>query len=558
MVDSRISRIGYYCVLLAAVALLVYTIASTSVYSISATELGLVSKLPITFWIGLASLGCLWYFCLNGSSRHQIVALALTVSYLFVAPAIIKTPVWVSESFYPYGESLLINSQGHVVVRDYAPLLSYQDWPIFLYLASSVKLVTGLPDSLLLRFFPLLTISMYGMLTFLVLRLKLSSSFAALGSALFLSSYFLRQQYFGPQSIAYIFFLLIVLIISQLLFGYKAKRRTLAALYLLLFTVITLTHALTSIMVLVVIISVYAGSRLLKRKPPSITTGLIMFSALFLFAYNMFIAPGFFTLSVDRTSEFAMEIWDAGILREGSRIPGSPAQRMSYLTSWSIVLLTGLIAAVQVLIVLYRFRSRRQSGNEEFSAFTVVWLALVVVFALTSVYGSHEAYQRAFMFGLIPLTYLSVKLLSKRPKILLLVVCCLLFVNIPAQYGSDTYRLATDGVLAGTEFFVDSSPQNTTCLYSFYPHIRYFDPLKYVEFVTIPGTLPFTSIPNATAVQKAVSRAEYVIRSDLQHNYYLYFLREDPFEKASFDRLNRVYDDESFRLFERVAVAPLP
>jgi hypothetical protein len=558
MLGSRISRAGRAIAFVVAVVLLVYTVASTSVYSIPPTELGLVSELPLAYWVGLVVLGCLWYACLKGSSRYRAGTLALTVSYLFIAPAIVKVPVWISESYYPYGESLLITSHGHLVVRDYAPFVSYQDWPVFLYLASSVKLVTGLPDSIILRFFPLLTISMYGMLTFLVLRLTLKSSFATFGAGLLLSSFFLRQQYFGPQGLAYVFFLLIVLITCRLTLDSEAKKGTLVALYLLMFPIITLTHALTSFMVLIVVVALYLGHVILKRKPPSIVAKLIVFSSVFLSAYNMFVAPGFLNLSVEKTSEFFGEIWEAGIWREGSRIPGSAAQRMSYLTSWSIVLLTGLIAVVCVCYLLYCIRARKQVDSAVFSAFSVTWLGLAVLFALTTVYGSNEAYQRAFMFGLLPLTYLCVRLLSKRPRILLLVLCILLFLNIPAQYGSDTYRLATDGVMTGTGFFVRSTAQNITCLYSFYPHIRYFDPLKYVEFLAIPGTLPFTSVPSAAAVQGTVSRAEYVIRSSLQHNYYMYFLRQDPFESVSFSTFTRVYDDESFCVFRHAEEASLP
>ena len=556
MPDSRISNYGRLTIFLLTAAFLVYTVASTSLYSISPTELGLVSKLPIAFWIGLVLLGCLWFSCLKGPSKYQILALALTVSYLYVAPNIIRTPVWISESYYPYGESLLINSQGHLVTRDYAPLTSYHDWPLFLYFASNLKLVTGLPDTVILKFFPLLTISMYGVLTFLILRLKLKTSFAVLGAALFLSSYFLRQQYFGPQGIAYIFFLLIVLIMAQLFFEHETKKRRLAALYLFLFTVITLTHALTAFLTLVVLLAVYLGHRFLNKKPPAITVRLCLFSALFLLSYNMFFAPGFFNLSVEKWAQFVTEIWEHGIIRELSRIPGSPAQTMSYVTSWSIVLLIGFIAAIQLLYLVVR--SRKQADKEDFSVFMVVWLVLVTLFAVTAVYGSHEAYQRAFMFGLIPLTYLCVSLLSRKPRILLLVLFGVLLLNIPAQYGSDTYRLATDAILTGTSFFVHATPQNITCLYSFYPHIRYFDPLKYVEFIAIPGTLPFTSVPNSTIVEKTLSRAEYIIRSDLQHNYYMYFLREDPFDQVDFGAFNRVYDDQSFRVFTHANATSLP
>src|SRR3989304_5740026 len=558
MSNSRTSKSARLIIFLLAGILLIYTIASTSVYSISSTELGLVSLLPIAFWIGLVLLVCLWGFCLRGPRKYQILALGLTVSYLFVAPAIIRVPVWISESYYPFGESVLINSQGHMVYRAYAPLTSYQYWPLFVYFASAFTLVTAMPPDVILKFFPLLTISLYGLLTFLILRLKLKASFAVFGAAFLLSSFFTRQQYFGPQGIAYIFFLLIVWLVSQLFFDSQTSKGTLAGLYILTFIATTMTHALTSFLALVVVVAVYLAHRFLHKRPSAITSGLLLFSALFWLSYNMFAASGFFNLSIEKIAQALMEIWNLGISRELTRIVGSPAQTMSYVTSWSIVLLTGFIAAVQVLFVLKDLRSHKKTNDEGFSVFMAIWLVLVVVFALTAVYGSNEAYQRAFMFGLIPLTYLCVKLLSKKPWILVLVLGGLLFLSIPALYGSDTYRLATDAVLTGTKFFVDSTPQNISCLYSFYPHVRYFDPLKNVEFISIPGTLPFTSVPNSTAVQKAVSMAEYIIRSDLQRNYYLYFLREDPLDQVDFDRFDRVYDDGSFRVFMHPNETSLP
>ena len=321
---------------------------------------------------------------------------------------------------------------------------------------------------------------------------------------------------------------------------------------------ITLTHALTSFITLVVVVAVYLAHRLLYKRPPAITARLCMFSALFLLSYNLYVAPGFFNLSVRTLSEFFLGIGELGLYKELGRVVGSEAQRLNYAASWGIVLLTGLVAAISVLYVLKKVRSRKQTNREGFSVFMVIWLIVVVLFAVTAVYGPHEAYQRAFMFGLIPLTYLCINLLARKPRVLLLILGGLLFLNVLAQYGADSYRLATDAVLTGTSFFVDSTPQNISVLHGFYPHIRYYDPLKRVGFVIIPGTLPFTSVPNSTAVHRAVMRADYIIRSYLQHNYFLYFFREDPLDQVAFDRLNRVYDNWSFRVFKHANGTSLP
>lgn len=528
--------------------LMVYTLASTSVYSFNPTDLGLVSRLPTAFWIGLVLIGCLW-FVSEREQKYQSVALVLTISYLYFIPTFIRKPVWISESYYPFAESVLMNEYGHLVYRPDAPLTSYHYWPLFLYLASTFTLVTAIPHNLILKWFPMLTISLCGLLTFLILRVKNGHSCAIFGAAWFLSSFWLRQHYFGPPGMGYVFFLLIILIASWIFFGNKAKDRTLAALFLLLIVVTTLAHALTSLMALLVVFALYMTHRLTHRRPPIITARLLILAAVFVLGYNMYVSYAFFDRSVQSFSQIFLGM-EISLFKETARISGSAAQTLSYETSWSLVLLNGVVAAIAVLLVLKNFLlSRKQIMKDGSSIFWVILLIVVGLFAITAEYGSHEAYQRAFMFGLIPLTYLSVNLLARKQGVLILALVGLIFLNVPAQYGSDSYRLATDTTLAGTGFFSDSTPQDVYCLYKFYPHLRYHDPLKRIKFASI-GTLPFTSVPEPSTIENAVSLSDYMILSSLQSNYYRHFLGEDPFEQVDFDRFNRVYDNWSFRMFK--------
>ena len=396
----------------------------------------------------------------------------------------------------------------------------------------------------------MLTISLYAVLAFLILRVKLKASHAILGAALFLGSFFTRQQYFGPQGIAFILFLLTVFIVSRLFFDEKAENKgILAGLFVLLFAVITLTHALTSLMTLIVVVAGYLAHIILKKQPPAFALQLCAFSAVFVVAYNVFFAQNFFTQTAVTLSEFLFGGEEPSLLKEPSRIVSSEAQRLNYYASWGIVLLMGLIAAIQVLYLLRNLRSRKHANDERFSFFMVIWLVLAGVFGVTAVYGSHEAYQRAFMFGLIPIIYLCISLFAKKPRALSLILAGLLFVNVVAMYGSDTYRLERFESLAGTKFLVDVTPQNISVLYGFWPHIRYQDPLKHVEFFEVRGTLPYTSVPDSASVQKTLSKTEYIIRSELQRNYYLYFLGKDPLDQVSLEGFNRVYDNADFRIF---------
>lgn len=547
MSSSTSSKHGHWTILLIGV-LLVYTLTSTSVHSIEAADLGLTSKLPIFFWIGLILLGYLWYIS-KQSKYCLIAAFILTLSFLYVAPAIIKVPTWVSNSYYPFAESVLINSSGHLIDRPSAPLFSYHDWPVFLYLASVFTLITGMPHYILLKCFPLLTISLYGLLTLLILRVKLKTPYAIFGAAWFLSSFWLRQHYFGPPGIAYIFFLLILLIISWLFFDGKAKKGTLTVLFLFLFIVITLTHPLTSFMSVIALVALYVAQRFVRKQPSPLLAELCALSTIIVLSYNAFLAPSFFKLCVQRFYQSLSGIMELSLYQEPSRIIGSSAGRLNYASSWSIVLLNVVVAVIAMIHVLKNVRSRKQTIKEGYSIFWVISLVLFALFALTAKYGPHEAYQRAFMFGLVPLAYLCINLLKSKPKILLAILVGLIFLNIPAQYGSDSFRLATPMQLAGSSFFADSAPQNISCLAGFSLYVRYYDPLKNIDFQSLIA-LPFTSFPNSTTVNDAVNKVAYIVRSDLQDNYYLFYLGKNPLDQVPFERFNRIYDNGNFCIFK--------
>jgi hypothetical protein len=556
MSKSKTSKLGYLTIFLAFI-LLFYSIASTSVLWISPSDLGLASKLPLTYWIGLFLVSCLWY--VGRESKFQLaLAFLLTLSYLYIAPAFIRVPPWISNSYYPFGESKLINETGHVVYRPSTTLVSYLDWPIFLYFASALTQVTGIPDDVLLRIFPLLTVAMYGLFAILILRVKLKLSYSIFGAAWIIGSFFIRQQYFGPQAIAYIFFLMILLIVFWLFFEDRSNRRALGAVLLFLLVVTTFTHPLTSLMSLVVMLALYVSYRFVLKRPARSAFILCILSAVIWLAYNMFLAQGFFQLMVTELYDDVFAGPGGGVYSEPGRVLGSRgAMQVNFVTSWTIVLIGSLVAVISVLQVIRYLRAqhgRIRTAYIEFSLFNVVLLILLGLFAFTGQYGNTEAYQRAFMFGLIPLSFLCISLLSKKPKLFVVMLACLLFLNILAQYGGDTYRLATDSQLTGTAFFADHTSESVLLVGKFSLYIRYHDPLKNITVPSIGIRYPFTSIPSNGSLQievnKVLKETEYIMRSSLEDNYYLFFLGTNPFQRIDFDQVcNRVYDNGRVTIF---------
>jgi hypothetical protein len=478
-----------------------------------------------------------------------VAALVLTISFLFIAPAIVKVPVWLSNSYYPYAESSLIDASGHLVDRPSAALFSYHEWPIFLYLASVVKITTGIGDELLLKYFPIVTISLYGLLAFLVLKSKLRAEYAVVGAAWLLASYWLRQQYFGPQGIAYILFLAAFLLITWIFFDERGSKRILMGLFLFVFALLTLTHVLTAFMCITLLVALYISQRFFIKRLSSHLTKLITFSVVFFFFYNLFFTGNFFQFAIQRMHESVLSITGGSFVSEASRVIGSPANRLNYYSSWGLVLISAGIALVSLILIARKFLSREKLSKEGYTVFCGLSLIFFVVYGITLQYGLHEAYQRAFMFGLVPLTFLCINLLKNKPKLLLGVLAVLIFLNIPAQYGSDSFRLSTAQELAGSKFFATFSPQNTSCFDEFSLYVRYYDPAKNVTFETIVASAPSVRAPNETFVAEKLSKVSYVISSQLEDNYYQYYLGNNPLNQASLGRFNRVYDDGGFLIF---------
>lgn len=539
----RTKRILQFSAVCLTILLLAYSMIFTQIYYVESTDLGLVSRMPTTFWVGLVFLSFVWFVC-RESKHGLIVALALTIGYLFVAPAIIRVPVWLSNSYYPFGESSLINSSGHLVDYPSTTLNSYHYWPLFLYFSSALVQITRIPDSVIMKYFPLFFISLFGLLVYLILRVRMKTVYAIFGTGWFVSSFWLRQQYFGPPAFGYVFFLLGLLILSHLFFTETAKKRTLAALFLMSFAIVTITHALSAFMLIAALVALYFAYRFTHKHSSVVAVTLVLFSIAIFLSYNMFSAQAFFNLS-SRTFYSILSLSRAlGFFKEPSRVTGSTAQVLNYRSTLAVILVNVSIAAISIFLLLRKRFSHEHLAMSRYNVFWIIFLILLVFFAVGAEYGPHEAYQRAFMFGLIPLSYFCINLLSKKPKMLLVILTTLIFLNIPAQYGPDSYTLVRNPELSGSEFFATHTPQKTVCFYGFSLTIRYYNPLKEVKFLTL-GTLPFTEVPNASSVNEALNKADYVIVSDKQNNYYYYFLGQNPLDQVDLEKFNRIYDSSS-------------
>ncbi|MBS7630256.1 hypothetical protein KEJ47_01560 [Candidatus Bathyarchaeota archaeon] len=247
---------------------------------------------------------------------------------------------------------------------------------------------------------------------------------------------------------------------------------------------------------------------------------------------------------------FIKNIYDGlkflSFFRESNRIIGTFSNEISYYSSWAIVFINLIGFAITLILGI-----RKKTKIELYNAYLAINIIMLGIFGVIGRYGAHEAYQRAFMFGLVPLAYFSINVMRNKIYMLIILIISLMFLNLPAQYGSDTFRLATEKQLYGSRFFAYNTPNEISVHGQFSLYVRYYTPVKHIKFEAIPGTsLPFTYIPNSTAIINAITTTDYTIFSELTYNFIYYYYGRNLYDEVNLNTLNRVYDNSGYEIFK--------
>jgi hypothetical protein len=546
----NISNIKFYVISTIIIIAGLYTVLTTSVYTLTPTDFGLVNRLPILYWVGLVSIGILFYTSRDSFNKSAFAFIFLII-FLFVIPAVVRVPGWLSNSYYPYANSLKVNDvKSSINLNQESDIsTSYYYWPLFLFLASIVNITTYCNVELMLKFFPILTMIMISLLSYLIFKMKFNEIASIAGASLVLGSFWLRQQYYGPQAIAYIFFAFVLYVFSYILFKQINFRNEIYVIFVVFFVSILFTHLLTFGIIVFMLGSIFILN-LVKHienyKPLFYLTILsgIASAAYYLRGYLIpssgGISTNYISWIISTLINSIKNITKLALFKESSRIQATPPQILNYYSTWIIVVLNGIcIAYLLMTFILKRFDPKSILW-ENFSLFLVLFLACLGVLAVGLTYGPEESYQRAFMFGILPLVFFSLTQLSKHKKLLYITLFAIIILNVPAQYGSDNFRTATSTLMSGNKFFSDlaKSSTETTAINIDGLYSRYYNPDKHFEFSSI-GTLPFTSLSTILKDQNTkLNNNKYLILSKAENNFYTFYLGSDPITRVNLNDYN--------------------
>jgi len=517
------------------------TLLSTSVASLDSTDWGLVSKLPVIFWIGLLSLIPITYYSRNSQFRMFILFMLIFL-YMYIIPTVIEVyPALEPSSYYPSGEASLLASTGHWDSDPSIPLISYREWPGFIFFGSELKLLTNLSDASLYKFFPLITIFIYCIITFAILRLELNPAGSFLGIVWLLLSFFYSQYYFSPQGFSFILYLTVILLSFKLFLQDKIKQNgAMKILIVFIFAVLVYSHSLTPFLIIFLIFTIAFFSYLfVKREDKNLWFRYCIKLFFIWVAYSLYIAKDFFGISISDVYEVILGAHKLSVYNEAVRISPSLQQTLTISSAWAIVILNGLILFYASISLILKKEVRVLKKS-----IWVISMIPLAAFAFGVEYGA-ESYQRAFIFGLVSFSFLCASALSNKPKILFSVLSIAIILHIPAHYGATSYKVASDTELDGVKFFANAAPNSSSYSYVFTSYVYYSAPRKTLDDHDL-GRPPFTKMPDVNALKQT----NFFLDSAMQSNYYLYYVQQDPLTLIrSSDHANKIYDNTRFRLY---------
>ncbi len=236
-----------------------------------------------------------------------------------------------------------------------------------------------------------------------------------------------------------------------------------------------------------------------------------------------------------------------------NRVIGSTAYTLEIFGTYSITILSVIIAVASTLIVLYGLLKHKTGAKSD--VFWIGWIIIAAMLGLSISYGG-EGIARAFMFILIPTCYFAIKYLRKKPRILIVIIILLIFIHFPASYARENYIYVPTTEIKGATALSQYTPPTALIFYEFLAPMP-FSINETRHFVNIQVLVGFYSLPSSEIINAALGEAQFVVSSSLQNNVYQYFFGTNILAKYDLNQnQSRLYDNGEFTIFSKTIPTP--
>ena len=548
---SQEARIKTYLILAClSITLFVYSVWTIRPVIVEPTDLlGLASRLPASYWLGLTFLLlCSVLVFLDRVMRKEWVFIfILCVLGLYTIGAGVfafENPI-LGTAYQPSGIVRTLLENHHLyALKDYN-VVAYYNWPAIHFLSASALTVSGTDMSLdFIRYAPLIWGLGFVLITYGIgRRANLNPNQCFLISFLGFSSLSAVEVVYNPQNIAIILYLCLFMILATPHWYSTTGDRVCA---ILLFSALVLTHGLTTLGVLapIVVLCVY------RRRFKLLIIIMLLVVAVFS-AWYIYVGRAVFEANVAKLIAKALDNIRWLMNPETYTAPGATPDRD--LTRYLQLSYLGLYALFVGISFIFLKLGKIKVPHKEWVQNCFCWL--VGLAFLTFVGYQIEGPYRLYFMGIVPavsIIALSFSPQLKRPKIaLIFLMVVFLALSLPTRYGT----VANFGQIPSTHLkgnqFISRDIGRGVSLFTHGPNlVSFYNP----DAINAGGLTQRWGFPDLKEVDLSrLDKQKYVLLSEQGRRNLLWSYGWDHFydwpETEGGRRANLMYNNGGFQIY---------
>jgi hypothetical protein len=282
-------------------ALLIWQLSLPQVDLRHLTDLGLISVLPVSFWVALGILTVGFCFAVSHTPLNRLLLFGYLVALIAVihgTPAIVYGTLRYSAAWRQVAVVDYIARHGRVHANSRVLLSTYQAWPGFYGLNALLTQASGFASSLSYAAWvpPITNLVVLGPVALIVRRFTADRRLMWATLWVFLLSNWVGQDYFSPQVFTFFLYLTVLAICLRWYQPLATKvpapiRLATTGILVALFAVIATSHPLTAFMLVAALTVLVLFRRCTSRVLPAVmlvfTVGWIVIGARSFFADNL-------------------------------------------------------------------------------------------------------------------------------------------------------------------------------------------------------------------------------------------------------------------------------
>ena len=470
-------RKGKLCIIgvLFSFNLILLSIVHINVEPWKINEFGLISILPVTYFIGLVTFSILYILLLHYSQSKLflIVSILILIAILFGTPTLIEGTPRFGYTFRGGGAVDYIVRTGHTNTNwsETGLLSMYQNWPAVFFLGAFIHQIADINILNILLLTPVVSQIFYFIPLYLIFSILLRDTQKVFfACSLFYVMNWANQDFFACQNMG-LFLSLLTLALFLKIATNRGINVEFMVLFIIAFSSVVIAHGLSSVasfLYIALCLLAFSISEVIKQDKiiqlKNIKIALILLMFVILSFDAMYVVSGHI-FSTGITATLATDFLNIVTHFQASEqlgYSGSPIHAFLSKLKIEDALLFIFIGLLGLIYYLYSIRFKLKFINTQ-TIFCLCILFVNLILYMTAMYAS-EALIRAFLFSIVSLSYFSVQLLDSKKLISLLLI--FFIISTPAHillhYSNEQFEYYSPSHISCMNFFYQNSKEDST------------------------------------------------------------------------------------------------